>query len=73
MPTRLNKKLTRETSTSVHEAGADRPIIIELEPPNLLGFRLKRTKKTYYLTAEACYSLAVKAESYSSSKQTAGK
>uniref|UniRef100_A0A6M3JN01 Uncharacterized protein n=1 Tax=viral metagenome TaxID=1070528 RepID=A0A6M3JN01_9ZZZZ len=37
-----------------------RPIIVSLEPGDVIGFRLKGCRRTYRTTVQACYSLAVK-------------
>ena len=60
--TELTKTVQRISARVVHEAGKLRPVVISLEPPSVLGFRAKGCRKTYKLTAEACYWLAVKAE-----------
>lgn len=39
-----------------------RRVVVILRPPDLVGFRLERTRRTYWLTAAACYSAAVRAE-----------
>lgn len=36
-----------------------RRIIVSLEPGDLLGFRLERTRRTEYLTVAGCYERAV--------------
>ena len=41
---------------------AGRPIIVGMEPPNLLTFRLFRTRKTYRLPVAAAYQAAVRCE-----------
>ncbi len=61
MATDLKKTVKRVSSDLVREAGKIRQIVVSLEPPCLLGFRAKGCRKTYYLTAEVCYSLAIKA------------
>lgn len=58
----LKKPVHRESRGLIREAGKVRQIIITLQPPNLIGFRAKGCRKMYYLTADACYMLAVKAE-----------
>jgi len=58
--TMLNKTVKRESYASIYEAGKTRPIIITLEPPSVLGFRAKGTRRIFRLTAERCYMLAVK-------------
>jgi hypothetical protein len=36
-----------------------RRIVVSLEPGDLLGFRLERTRRTEYLTVAGCYERAV--------------
>lgn len=60
--TKLNKPISRETYDTLFEAGKNRPVIVSVEPPNLIGFRLKGTRRTYYLTAEKLYWLALQTE-----------
>ena len=71
MATRLNKPVTRESEAVVREAGQIRQIIVSLEPPFLLGFRAKGCRKTYYLTAQACYAMAIRAYALDQKKQKA--
>ncbi len=73
MTTPLKKPVHRESAATIREAGKLRQIIISMEPPHLLGFRAKGCRKTYYLTAQACYMLAVKADVLSKSKQRKSK
>jgi hypothetical protein len=73
MATKLNKPVARESAAIVHEGGRPRQIVVTLEPPYLLGFRAKGCRKTYYLTADACYSLAVKAHLLDEKRQKAKK
>lgn len=54
--TTLNKDVVRITPVPVD---AGREAVITLRPPNLIGFRLKGTRKTYWTTVEACYKNAV--------------
>ena len=60
--TSLTTPISRETAATHFERGKRRQVIVSLEPPSLLGFRLKGTKRTYYLDAGSCYDLACKAE-----------
>jgi hypothetical protein len=40
-----------------------RRIVVEIPPPGrVIGFRLKGTRKTFFLPVERCYTLAVLAE-----------
>ncbi len=54
--TRAVKPVRRETAASLQ----GRPIVVSIEPPSLIGLRLKGTRKTEYLPAEAAYWIAVK-------------
>lgn len=71
MVTDLKKTVRRLSSGLIREAGKIRQIVVSLEPPCLLGFRAKGCRKTYYLTAEVCYSLAVKVHVLDLKKQKA--
>jgi len=51
----------RESFGTVFDRGKRRPVIVSIEPPNLLGFRLKGTRRIYYLSTEACFTTALKA------------
>lgn len=37
-----------------------RRIVVSLEPGDLIGFRAERTRRTFYVTAAACFDLAMK-------------
>lgn len=55
--TQVGKSTRRET----RGLGVNgRPVIVSLEFPNIVGLRLKGTRTTYYVTAEACYWMAAK-------------
>jgi len=71
MATALKKPVRRESAGLIREAGKLRQIIVSMEPPYLLGFRAKGCRKTYYLTAETCYQLAVKAHLLDERRQKA--
>jgi hypothetical protein len=58
--TLLTKTVRREASAQVFDRGA-RSIIISIEPPGLLGFRAKGTRRTYRLPASVVYRIAVDA------------
>jgi len=49
MPTPLNRKLSRELGVTldVDRASRGRPIIVELEPPGMIIFRWKGTRRRY--------------------------
>lgn len=55
----IGNVVRRQTHGTVWDCGKRRPVIVSLEPPNLIGFRLKGTRRTYYLTADGCYVKAV--------------
>lgn len=59
--TKLKRTVRRETHGTVYSQGKHREVIVSIEPPNVLGFRLKGTRRTYYLTSDGCYLVAVKA------------
>jgi len=60
--TKLKKPVRRETNAMVREAGKPREIIIILRQPNVLGFKAKGCRREYTLTAEVCYTMAVRAD-----------
>jgi hypothetical protein len=59
--TKITKPVRRETLGTVYEQGKHRPVIVSIEPPNVIGFRLKGTRRTYRLTTDALYLNAVQA------------
>ena len=59
---KLKQKVERETSATVFERSRRREVIVSIEPPDLVGFRLKGTRRTYYLPADALYCAALKAD-----------
>lgn len=60
--TKLTKKLTRESDAAVYERSKYRPIIVSVEPPDRIGFRLKGTQRSYTLPIAMCFRIAVEAE-----------
>lgn len=62
MATKCHKPVYRETIGGIFSTGKTRPVIVSIEPPNVIGFRLKGMRKTFYLTAEGCFLQAVKAQ-----------
>jgi hypothetical protein len=60
--TKVKKPVYRETVGGILERGKVRPVIVSVEPPNIIGFRLKGMRTTYHLTAEGCFLQAVKAK-----------
>lgn len=57
MPTKLTKKVSRETTATFFEKSKRRNIILSLEPPCSVGFRLKGKRETLYLDADIGFSL----------------
>lgn len=59
--TRLSRAVRRETSAAVWDRGRNRQVIVSIEPGSepLLGFRLKGTRRTYYLRPTDCFRRAV--------------
>jgi hypothetical protein len=53
--TDLNKPVRRRGNIPYR----GRRIVVSLEPGDLLGFRLERTRRTEYLTVAGCYERAV--------------
>ncbi len=60
--TKVKKPVSRESGGTVYERGKNRPVIVILEPPDVIGFRLKGMSKVYRLTTEGCYMAALKAD-----------
>lgn len=60
--TKLTKPVHRETASKVFSSGKEREVIVILQPPGTLGFRLKGTKTTYWLPADRLYMMALQAE-----------
>ena len=60
--TKLKRIVHRETIGGVFSQGKTRPVIVSLHPPNVIGFRLKGTRRTVFLTAEGCYMKALQIE-----------
>jgi hypothetical protein len=52
-------KVKRETRATIRDGGRERQIIVTIYPDGTLGFRLKRTRREYCLSAAACYQRAV--------------
>jgi hypothetical protein len=59
--TDLLKPVSRRSHGTIFEKSKERRVIVTLIPPNVLTFRLERTKGEYALTAEKCFQLAVEA------------
>lgn len=61
--TGFTKHLQRQSRAAIHSGGRSRPIVVELMPPGeVIGFRLKGTRQTYYLPIATCYRDALRAE-----------
>lgn len=64
--TKVTRPVRRETIAvdggGILSLGKVRPVIVSIEPPNVMGFRLKGQRKTFHLTAEYCFLQAVKAQ-----------
>lgn len=59
----VHRAIARISPAAIHSAGKARAVIIELEPPgNVIGFRLKGTRRTYKLPVDFCFREAVRAE-----------
>jgi len=60
----VTRRLQRVSDSHIHSGGRTRAVIVELSPdrPGLIGFRLKGTRRTYYLPIDACYRDAVRCE-----------
>lgn len=61
--TDITKRLRRRCVAAI-AWGPDRGkrIIVELAPPDLIGLRPERTRRTLYLPVSTCYDLALKLE-----------
>lgn len=71
MATKCTKPVFRETHGGILERGKVRPVIVSIEPPDVIGFRLKGMRTTYYLTAGGCFMQAVKAKIAGEKKEKA--
>ena len=63
--TKLTKRVTRETLATYRS----RAIIVTLRPPDLLVFRIKKTRREYPLSIPAAFMLAAKCEAIAEMKQ----
>jgi len=59
--TDLKKTVKRVSAGVVREAGRLRKVVVILESPNVIKFRAKGCRRSYSLTTDACYHLAIKA------------
>lgn len=46
----------------LHRIAQNRRLVLSLEPGDLVGVRVAKSRKTYYLPVAAVFSIAVKAE-----------
>lgn len=61
--TPITRPLARESAKRLHSAGKARAVIVELAPPGeLIGFRLKGTRRTYYLPIDWAFREAMRCE-----------
>jgi hypothetical protein len=56
--TPIRKAIFRVTDTMIRDGRKMRPIVVGVEPGDVLTFRLKGTRKTYMLPISACYHRA---------------
>lgn len=56
--TDLTKALRRRSIGRHH----GKRFVVTLEPGDVIGFRLERTRKTFYTTLAACFDMAVRQE-----------
>ena len=59
---KARRKVEIETDATVFERSVHRHVIVSVEPSGLVGFRLKGTRRTYHLPADAGYCTALKAD-----------
>jgi hypothetical protein len=59
--TGLTKPVRRESQAHHYERGHNRPVIVILEPPDQIAFRLKGTKRVFRLPIGRCFMLAAQA------------
>lgn len=64
------RKIEIETEATVFERSVQRHVIVSVEPSGLVGFRLKGTRRTYHLPADAGYCVALKADVSAQQKPT---
>lgn len=59
--TTLTKQIRRETAVQVrYGKHRGRQIVVVLEPPNNIAFRIKGTRQEFPISIEYCYEAAVK-------------
>lgn len=58
--TTIRRTVKREMLDEIFERG-NRRVIVSLEAPNMVGFRAKGTRRTYYLTASVGWHVALNA------------
>lgn len=63
--TPLKKPVRRRCLEALpHQWGKDRGrrLVLELAPPDLIGFRVERSRRIVYIPASACYRYALELE-----------
>lgn len=60
--TKISRPTKRETYGTVFSQGKHRPVIVSIQPPNVIGFRLKGTRRIYYLTSDGLYLRALQSQ-----------
>lgn len=61
--TPCTRRLSRESAAAIHSQGRTREVIVELRPPlDVIGFRLKGTRTTWFLPVAYCYREAIRNE-----------
>ncbi len=61
--TGFNRALKRKTEATRYSRGGPRQIVIEIPPGGrTVGFRLAKTRKTYYLATGELLALAIRVE-----------
>lgn len=60
----ITRPVKRISAATVRHLGTMRPVVIELDPtrPNLIGFRLKGTRKVWYLPVDYCFRESIRNE-----------
>lgn len=62
MMTKIKSTVSRETFSTIYERGKAREVIVSIESPGVIRFRLKGCRKSYVLPADALFWIAMKAE-----------
>lgn len=69
--TPIRKKVFRESSTIIRECGRARAIIVGILPGDVLGFRLKGTRRQYVLPIGAMFYQAARLHGEEEKRQKA--